>query len=85
MSLTVGVWVAMFDDGPCADEDRVFTLGPIWHWIELAPISVEVHGWTIVGSDYLGPAEEPWPGQIKYWLTRVEHRPDADPIAHYRS
>lgn len=83
MSLAVDAWVARFDNGPQAGQECVFVVGPVWQWIEVAPMP-EPQGWALVGGEGLGAAEHPWPGQTKYWLTYVDHG-GSDPIAHYRS
>lgn len=78
-----GPWVAVFDDGPCANgAERVFAVAPVWREIELAPMPAEANldHWAIVGGDQMGPCEHPWPGQVTYRLSHVNPG-DVDDVA----
>lgn len=72
------------------EPEHVFTVGPIWQRIELAPMpATELRPlyWQIVGGDGIGdpPFESGgsmWPGQVVYQLVDVDPSGE-DPVATY--
>jgi hypothetical protein len=85
VSVGDGPWIAVFRDGPVAEHgyDRVFSIGPVWSEIVLAPFPPP-HGYQIVGGGGLPPSE-PWPGQVRYVLAEVVATagPRGEPVALY--
>jgi hypothetical protein len=81
-------WIADFRDGPCAgaEHTRIFSVGPIWHDIWLAPIPTEAvpDRWAIVGGDGW-PLEIAWPDQVHYQLADVVTMAGmhGEPVAYY--
>ena len=66
-----GPWVAYFTDGPQADKERLWSVGPPWHEIVLAPVPRR-QIWFIAGGDGIPPRDdelvEPWAGETLYRL-----------------
>ena len=83
-------WAARLLGGPAADSvDRVWTVGPVWSKIILAPFETPARGrrYELVGGD--GIPEEgrvPWKGEVTYLLEEIAPAEDEHLrwIAFYR-
>jgi hypothetical protein len=87
-----GPWAAHILDGPAASEvDRLWTVGPVWREIRLAPMPSAARGdhWVIVGGSGIpDDGAPPWPGEVSYRLVEVADafhpEVDVEVVAFYR-